>query len=82
MIVEIDEQLAVLPQPLVEPGTVLDVKLSSSARSPGALGEAATLGGSAVSLRASPAVRYFGISSSAPVPDKIIRRCRPVIYGA
>ncbi len=29
MVVEIGEQLAVLPQPLVEPGTVLDVELDS-----------------------------------------------------
>lgn len=29
MVVEIGEQLAVLPQPLVEPGTVLNVELDS-----------------------------------------------------
>lgn len=29
MVVEIGEQLAVVPQPLVEPGTVLDVELDS-----------------------------------------------------
>ena len=29
MVVKIGEQLAVLPQPLVEPGTVLDVELDS-----------------------------------------------------